>query len=153
MFRLEHLDGLFDSGRNAAGPLSCVSLLYYTIPLVVSNMLVASCVSPRCLAKCKMSSKRQSSTTQVLSDTIQKQLAVRSALTKRVSLPRVFVFLTDRLVRGGDIAGALGVALDGPPYVPGVNEAKVRPGLFDVPRHLLYYHPTHLSHLHGHWAR
>jgi len=44
--------------------------------------------------------------TQVLSDTKQKQLAVRSVLNK------------------GDIAGALNVALDGPPYGPNVEEAK-----------------------------
>ncbi|KAF8557706.1 actin-related protein ARPC5 [Imleria badia] len=43
---------------------------------------------------------------QVLGDTKQKQLAVRSALNK------------------GDITGALNVALDGPPYGPNVEEAK-----------------------------
>jgi len=43
---------------------------------------------------------------QVLSDTKQKQLGVRSALNK------------------GDITSALTVALDGPPYGPNVEEAK-----------------------------
>ncbi|KIJ13705.1 hypothetical protein PAXINDRAFT_170218 [Paxillus involutus ATCC 200175] len=43
---------------------------------------------------------------QVLSDTKQQQVAVRSSLNK------------------GDITGALNIALDSPPYGPGVEEAK-----------------------------
>ena len=78
--------------------------------------------------------------TQVLSDTKQKQLAVRSALTKCVSLSRVFV--TYRLVRRGDIAGALGVALDNPPYGPGVDEAKVRLTLLDHDPPLIIHSET-----------
>lgn len=66
---------------------------------------------------------------QVLSDAKQKQLAVRSALNKCVLSFLLSGFIhriTDRM-RRGDIAGALGVVLDSPPYGPNVEEAKVCP--------------------------
>lgn len=73
---------------------------------------------------------------QVLSDAKQKQLAVRSALNRCLSLSPLpmsvqLAWLTKRLslflsVCRGDISGALSAALDSPPYGPNVEEAKVR---------------------------
>jgi actin related protein 2/3 complex subunit 5 len=61
---------------------------------------------------------------QILDDTKQQQAAVRSSLNKYVPTVPDRPF-NHAIEYRGDITGSLNMALDSPPYGPGIEEAKV----------------------------
>ena len=78
----------------------------------------------------------------ILNETKQKATTVRGSLSRCVGRIRSVAIIKLNLYYRGDIAGALSLVLDGPPYGPNVEEAKVCPSRSGCARSLMPMIPT-----------